>query len=393
MSSYDLTFSVNDQYYNTLEIDSFSKMLKDPSYCYKFYWLEAIVNLVNSNVTSTTMDAIIDEMIANAWYSVTEFHIHLSGLVNGEARDGLERAINHLNDLSGLTSSASKIEIKEAIKKYNNELRTDKVQLTNMVPYRALSGFFDNHGVRVNWEKRTELIAYISQFNQNVTKLLYTFGEGSALQREIEFDPNWIKLINDNTVEILGWIQYEKLRWLQNNNPEVPGLVYKLRAGDNVRKLDRVRKLWSGIMEITHVRDIYTGNEIDPNNYDVDHFVPWSFVMNDELWNLMPMDSSLNSSKNNNLPEWDAFFKNFASNQFVMYQMIFDREGIHSLFEKCFKDNLHSIWAQQELYRQGNDREVFYNILSTNMKPVYDSAKRQGYQIWKVNNNEFEFFG
>lgn len=393
MSSYDLTFSVNDQYYNTLEIDSFSKMLKDPSYCYKFYWLEAIVNLVNSNVTSTTMDAIIDEMIANAWYSVTEFHIHLSGLVNGEARDGLERAINHLNDLSGLTSSASKMEIKEAIKKHNNELRTDKVQLTNMVPYRALSGFFDNHEVRVNWEKRTELIAYISQFNQNVTKLPYTFGEGSALQRKIEFDPNWIKLINDNTVEILGWIQYEKLRWLQNNNPEVPGLVYKLRAGDNVRKLDRVRKLWSGIMEITHVRDIYTGNGIDPNNYDVDHFVPWSFVMNDELWNLMPMDSSLNSSKNNNLPEWDAFFKNFASNQFVMYQMIFDREGIHSLFEKCFKDNLHSIWAQQELYRQGNDREVFYNILSTNMKPVYDSAKRQGYQIWKVNNNEFEFFG
>ena len=35
-------------------------------------------------------------------------------------------------------------------------------------------------------------------------------------------------MIQDNTVNILGWIQYEKVKWLQNNNPEVPGLVYKL---------------------------------------------------------------------------------------------------------------------------------------------------------------------
>lgn len=42
-------------------------------------------------------------------------------------------------------------------------------------------------------------------------------------------------------------------------------------------------------------------------------------VMNDELWNLMPMDSSLNSSKSNRLPKWDPFFSRFADNQYVMY--------------------------------------------------------------------------
>jgi hypothetical protein len=44
------------------------------------------------------------------------------------------------------------------------------------------------------------------------------------------------------------------------------------------------------------------------------------------------------------------------------------------LYEKCYKDNLHSIWANQELYRKGNTQEVFFNILSKNMQPVYDSA-------------------
>lgn len=34
---------IDVEYYNTLDIAGFSRMLKDPSYCYKFYWLEAIV--------------------------------------------------------------------------------------------------------------------------------------------------------------------------------------------------------------------------------------------------------------------------------------------------------------------------------------------------------------
>ena len=83
--------NIKVQYYNELDIQGFSQMLKDPSFCYKFYWLEAIVNLISEGITETTFDAIIDEMIANAWYSVREFHIHLSGLqADGMVRDGLE---------------------------------------------------------------------------------------------------------------------------------------------------------------------------------------------------------------------------------------------------------------------------------------------------------------
>ena len=104
--------------------------------------------------------------------------------------------------------------------------------------------------------------------------------------------------------------------------------------------------------------------------------------MNDELWNLMPMDSGLNSSKNNRLPAWSDYFIRFASNQYVMYEMIHEKEGIHKLYEGCYRDNLHSIWANQELYRKGNSDTEFYSILEKNMRPVYDSARRQGYDVW-----------
>ena len=69
-------------------------MMKDPSYCYKFYWLEAIVQLIAENKTEVTYGEIIDEMITNAWYSVLEFHVHLSGIWgDGEIKDSLEKAV------------------------------------------------------------------------------------------------------------------------------------------------------------------------------------------------------------------------------------------------------------------------------------------------------------
>lgn len=375
---------IDRKYYNNLDIEGFSQMMKDPSFCYKFYWLEAIVKLIAENVRETTFDAIIDEMISNAWYSVREFHVHLSGIQSdGGVRDGLERAIMLLTELSDLPANASKVEIKNEIRKHNDALKKYKEQLTNMVPYRALAGFFAKSGDVVDWGSTVRMTKYIKQFSEEKILLPYTFGESSKLKKQVYFNSEWIDMIQDNAVSILGWIQYEKVKWLQNNNPEVPGLVYKLAPLDEkMRKLGKVRKLWNGVLELTEIRDVFKDEPIVFKEYDVDHFVPWSFVMNDELWNLMPMDSSLNSVKSNKLPHWDPFFERFATNQFVMYELISQKPGLHKLFEACYRDNLHSIWAGQELYRPGNSRIQFYNILQKNMRPVYDSARRQGYEVW-----------
>lgn len=376
--------NIRGEYHNTLDIECFSQMMKDPSYCYKFYWLEAIVHIISENIQNTTFDAIIDEMICNAWYSVREFHIHLSGIqADGVVKDGLERAVLKLAELSELSANASKVEIKNAIQEYRDELRIFKEQLTNMVPGRALAGFFAKSKKEVPWGSIRRLTEYMRQVNRNLIRLPYTFGDSSKLKKEVYFDSDWMRMIQDNTVNILGWVQYEKVKWLQNNNPEVPGLVYKLTpTEEKVRKLKKVRDLWQDIMEVQEIRDVFTGQPVKKKKYDIDHFIPWSFVMNDELWNLMPMDASLNSSKSNRLPKWNPFFQNFAQNQYLMYQMIYDDMGIYNRFKGCYKDNLHSIWAGQELYRKGNSKEMFYNILEKNMIPVYDSARRQGYEIW-----------
>lgn len=241
----DQSFSQKDldsiaTYYKSLDIQSFTLMLKDPSYCYKFYWLEAIVNLISEDVQHTTFDSIINEMICNAWYSVREFHIHLSGLgMNGEVKDGLERTILRLSDMSELPSNASKVEIINAIRTYETELVQFKKQLTNMVPYRAFSGFFVTAGMTLKeseWNSPRKMKDIIESFSSKVTSLPYVLGPESGLSKTVVFNLDWMRMIQEYTVQILGWIQFEKVKWLQNNNPEVPGLVYKLLPLDDKKE-------------------------------------------------------------------------------------------------------------------------------------------------------------
>ena len=376
---------VGEEYHNTLDIEGFSRMMQSPSYCYKFYWLEAIVKLISQNKEAASYNEIIDEMIANAWYSVLEFHVHLSGLwADGEIRDNLEKAVLKLHRLSGLPANASDVEIKNQIRKFEKELHSEKIFLTQNVPYKALSGFANRGEERIDLNSSAGVM--MSYYNRlsTLSPLPYTFGEQKGLDREIRFHELWIQMIQDYTVPILGWIQYEKVRWLQTVNPEVPGLVYKLAPMDEkMRKLSHVRKLWDGILDITQIMDVFREKPVKKEDYEVDHFIPWSFVMNDELWNLMPMDSSLNGIKSNRLPRWDVFFRKFAANQYIMYGLVQEKPEIRKLYERCYRDNLHSIWASQELYRKGNSREEFYGILERNMRPVYDSARRQGYEVWE----------
>lgn len=152
--------NIDQKYYNLLYMDGFFQMLKDPSYCYKFYWLEAIAHLISKGVTATTFDEVIDEMIANAWYTVRQFHVHLSGIpADGNIKDALERAITLLSIVSDLPSGASKTEIKNAIREHEADLKSAKEQLTHMVPYRALAGFFQHAGNNMEWKSEKRVSA------------------------------------------------------------------------------------------------------------------------------------------------------------------------------------------------------------------------------------------
>lgn len=360
-------------------------MLDDTTECYKFYWLDALLKLFSLGKTEIVFDDLINQMIADAWYSVVEYHLHLGPKnASGKIMNSLERAVIKLSQLTNIPNDADRDTIILAVKENDRELHGEKDQLTKNVPYRMLSPFM--HEIKGNdriWDQKKRLIAYIEQLNKKEC-ISYQITDGAGLKKHVVINEEWQDFFMDNFVTISGWIEVKKVRYLQGRNPGVPGIIYKLVPENNKqRKLRYVRNLWNTIIETKPVYDIYSEKLLGLNDFDIDHFVPWSFVANDELWNLLPMDSSLNSSKSNNLPQW-KYFELFAKNQYMMYESAKSSEKIMDKFKKCQRDNLVMPWSMEELYIAENDREAFIKVLEEKLHPVYDSARIQGYEIWRM---------
>mgnify|MGYP002520528739 CR=1 FL=1 len=66
-------------------------MMKDPAYCYKFYWLEAIVQLISQNKKEATYDEIINEISK------------LLDDLDAEIREKVEEVINQMYEDGDLT--------------------------------------------------------------------------------------------------------------------------------------------------------------------------------------------------------------------------------------------------------------------------------------------------
>ena len=380
-----LELSIENSYSNELATDRFVRMLDDPTQCYKFYWLDAVMILFPNTEEDLTFDEIFNEMIFAAWYSVTKFHLRLGPMVNSAPVNLLERAVHIIEDDAELSQPVCRKDILLAIKRNDAKLKDCKEKLARNVPYRLLSSFIDNYGGNDRiWDQKSKLIHYIDELNNSIC-LPYTIIDGKSLQKKIHLDTQWRKFLLDNYSVIRSWIQLKKVQFLQDRNPGVPGIIYKLDDNsEDGRKLEHARKLWTVSTAASNelILDIYTGNPLEKNRFSLDHFIPWSYIANDELWNLTPTDPVVNSRKGNRLPKWEKYFVVFANNQYWLYKTIFSIQKVRDQFEKCRKNNLNSIWASEMLYVENHSEEQFKSILEQYLHPVYESARLQGFSSW-----------
>lgn len=181
---------------------------------------------------------------------------------------------------------------------------------------------------------------------------------------------------------IRGWIQYNLIQYLQRRNPSVPGIPDKLYPPQE-RKLEKVKKYWKIIADLAPVHEIYGETLISRGHISIDHFVPWSYVAHDELWNLHPTTQAINSSKSNHLPEWDIYFPRLAGIEYMSYEMIWRYDQVHDIFDKCGDEHLHNPEIRNQLYEKGLSDEVFTERLRNVIYPVYLSARICGFSPWK----------
>lgn len=359
-------------YSDELEIQHLSRLFDNTSECYKFFWFQAVVSKVLDGKMVLTYEELINEMIADAWYMVTEYHLNLG------PRDTLERVVHDIQKLSGMKPSEKKSVLIEYLNNCQNpEINRQKRTLTRNVPYRLQAPFMSQIKGK-DWNtSEPELARKINQEK----RLMYYFIELNGMQTKICIQDEWCCYIHKNQEIVKGWLQYNMILYLQKRNPSVPGIADKLYPPQE-RKLDKVKKYWKLLLTLQPIQEIYGHNLLDSNDISIDHFVPWSFVAHDELWNLHPTTKSINSSKSNHLPDWDTYFTELAKEEYNAYDLLWKNETVHAEFEKCAKDHLNNMEIRYRLYQEGQDFPMFCRQLESVIQPVYQSAQNCGFDRW-----------
>lgn len=125
------------------------------------------------------------------------------------------------------------------------------------------------------------------------------------------------------------------------------------------------------------VRCLYTGKRLEIRKYDLDHFIPWSFVSHDLLWNLMPSDPSINSSKSNKLPDLELYLPSLAeAHQKAL--TIYLRMGKQN---KLLEDYLSLGHTPQDIVQM--DREHLLDCFFQTFTPMHQIALNMGFETWK----------
>ena len=92
-------------YSEKLNIAALSRLFDNKSESYKLFWFQAIVNYVCDDHQEISFEDLIDEMIADAWYMVTEYHLNLG------PRDNLEKTVVYISGITGFQPSVKKAEL------------------------------------------------------------------------------------------------------------------------------------------------------------------------------------------------------------------------------------------------------------------------------------------
>ena len=258
---------------------------------YKFFWLLSVLHKANVATIRTDLKVEIKElareMIAQAWPCRRLFKLWFGH------QDRLQSLIDLLAEISGLPDSARLDEVRGAALELSE---AELSILQDFVPYRFLTPWLRSALVGVSDHARNQLIQLLAARSSNSPRPTpYSFDTVIGRPKQIIVGSKWLAFLQSNHLPFRGFAQLSAARYFETRNPGIPGIINKLdRPG--VRKLEKARAFWDTILSVQTLKCIYSGESIQPD-YDLDHFLPWSFVTHDLIWNLTPTPGAINLAK------------------------------------------------------------------------------------------------
>lgn len=341
-----------------LPVSSLSRIFENTTATYKFYWFVAIMDIVvKEHKTLISFWEIIAGMIAESWYP-----IHYFKLSFGKSDSLFVKSLEIQKEYQ-ISIESDKEKIKNLLVDNLKETKKFLKIFSINVPYRFLSPW-----IRYTYDE--EVIAKSQLFENNALYAIYN--------DEIVINDLWVEYLTKHYKILRDFAFWNLTEFLQKRNPNVPDVPSKLIKPIQRDSLTKQRKYWDSYIEITGgINCIYTGKNIIAKEYDLDHFVPWSFVSHNLLWNLIPSDPSVNSAKSNNLPQLDKYLQPFASLHQDAMKILYEK----NMNNKVFEDYLIIYDSIPDLINLS--KSDFFNVFKRTFTPMVQIAENMGFKIWQ----------
>lgn len=388
----DLTLTANTTCNQNLSpsdrvnVSVLSQIFDNTTNSYKYLFFLSILDILRrrnfDTLSPISFQEIIIEMLANAWYPHNYFKLSFG------TQDQIANKLDSLNLAIGEPILQFRDADKKLLRKTIQEQNLDDIVtfIGRYVPYRLIRPFFAQETRGLKDYDVNPIIIDLAKNQFNIQKSLYCFNaENSRDCNAIILHQDWIEYIAENYAVVRGWVSWEWLNYMQSKNINVPNIVSKLFIPQQRNSLTKQTKYWKQVLNKQKIKCIYSQVELDENNISLDHYLPWSFVAHDQLWNLIPTIPSVNSSKSNNIPT-DKYFSNFVKLQYQGLK-IFAQNNSRQKWLNCAEDYI----AELKISEADNllDFNVLHNAYQATVKPLIALATIQGFQQnWIYQNNQ-----
>lgn len=320
---------------------------------YKFYWFLGIIEEVENGAKKIDKERIFARMIANAWYPIQYFKLSFG------SQDKIAELIHEFHTTTSISVNDSKQKIYNNLVDQKDETIFKKLyHLDKNVPHKFLSPWYKGNSNKVRSASQSD--------SSNVIYQLY--------KNHIIVNDNWYEYMRLNARTLKEYAFWNLALFVQTRNPLIPDVINKLIKPAKRNSLTYQRNnFWNIYLEEKKdVRCIFTDEALDKSDYHLDHFVPYSFVAHDLIWNLVPINSSFNNSKNNKLPILDEHFEKFFDIQNDALELLDKR------LKKKFREEYITIFKSYKSSKDFNKQK-----LKETIEPLISVASNNGFEFLK----------
>lgn len=347
-----------------LDVARLTSVFADVTNSYKFYWLLAILDeLGESESNRLPLRSLSLRMVAGVWYPLDYFKLSF-GKQDG-FRPIADFVSEHLVVDNRPTAPSLFVQLPQRLApEVLAQLYRRVDMLLNWVPYRFIRPFFAAETRAMPDQKVNAEVARLAAQSEYAP---YQFVPGA-----IEVRPAWAEYLRQHRGILRGFAYWHLVRFLQKHNPHVIGLSEKLEK-PGARDLKAAGQFWKQYLAATPgLTCIYSGRVLTLADVSLDHFLPWSYVAHDQLWNIIPTPKAVNSAKSDWLPSLD-YFDSYARLQFAGFQF-HAGQGHTKLLE-----DYHVFFAQSLPDLQAQSFDWFRARLAQQVMPQLQTAQNLGF--------------